>query len=64
MQRTREVYPNLGAYAVVATDKASKMSAEIENSFCQTHNINFGNLYEAVDTVNQRLTEVNKVSIS
>ena len=64
MQRTREVYPNLGAYAVVATDKASKMSAEIENSFCQTHNINFDNLYEAVDTVNQRLTKVNKVSIS
>lgn len=64
MQRIREVYPNLGAYAVVATDKASKMSAEIENSFCQTHDINFDNLYEAVEMVNQRLLETIEGSIS
>lgn len=64
MQRTREVYPNLGAYAVVATDKASKMSAEIENSFCQNYDINFDNLYEAVETVSQRLSETQKAPIS
>jgi len=64
MQRTKEVYPNLGAYAVVATDKASKMSAEIENSFCRTHDISFDNLYEAVETVNQRLSETKKLTIS
>jgi hypothetical protein len=64
MQQIKDVYPNLGAYAVVATDKASKMSAEIENSFCQTHDINFDNLYEAVEMVSQRLLETIKASIS
>jgi hypothetical protein len=61
MQRAKQRYTHLKSYAVVATDRASKMSAEIENTFCQNEHISFDNLYEAVETVYQRLLNMKKL---
>ncbi|GAA3627724.1 hypothetical protein [Flavivirga jejuensis] len=47
----REKVKNLCSYAVVGYNKASKMNAEIENSFCISDNINYDSIYEAIDNV-------------
>ena len=47
----REQVKNLRAYAVVGHNAAGKMNAEIENSFCISDNINYDNIYEAIDNV-------------
>ena len=47
----REKSKNLCAYAVVGHNTASKMNAEIENSFCISDKINYESLYEAIDVV-------------
>lgn len=46
---------NLHAYGVVGYNAASKMNAELENSFCVTNNIHYKNLDEAITTIQLRL---------
>ncbi len=51
----RQKSRNICAYAVVGHDPASLMNAEIENNFCHYSNINFDNLYEAMNSVYSRV---------
>ena len=55
----REKSKNLCAYAVVGHNMASKMNAEIENSFYKHDNINYDNLHDAIDAVTNKLIECN-----
>lgn len=64
MKRTKDAYENFKFYASVSTDKASKMNGEIENSFCPNLKISFDNLYEAVETIHQRLSQLPNNSIA
>ena len=48
---------NMVAYGVVSHNEAGRMNAEIENSFCTTHNISFDNLYEALDAISHRVNK-------
>ncbi|SFZ94231.1 hypothetical protein SAMN05428642_10415 [Flaviramulus basaltis] len=50
-QLFREQAKNLRAYAVVGHNALGRMSAEIENGFCISDNINYDNIYEAIDDV-------------
>lgn len=50
-----QILPNLAAYAVVSHNEAGRMNAEIENSFCKSHNISFSNIYEGLDFVCKRV---------
>ncbi|WP_303315208.1 hypothetical protein Q4Q34_16005 [Flavivirga abyssicola] len=47
----RQKAKNLRSYAVVGHNSASKMNAEIENSFCISDKINYDSIYEAIDNV-------------
>ncbi len=47
----KSLFPNLVAYGVVSHNEAGRMNALVENSFCQSENISYDNLYEALDTV-------------
>ncbi|MDD7886181.1 hypothetical protein [Flavivirga sp. 57AJ16] len=42
---------NLCYYAVVGHNKASKMSAEIENRFCSSNKINYDTIHEAMNSI-------------
>lgn len=46
---------NLLAYGVVGYNAASKMNAELENSFCVSNNIHYHTLEDAITTVKTRL---------
>ena len=58
----REQAKNLCAYAVVGHNAASKMNAQIENGFCLSENINYDNVYEAIDNVYSKVK--NKILFS
>lgn len=51
----RKQFVNLKGYAVVGYTPAGKMNAQIENSYCLANNINFDNIYEAVDFVYRKV---------
>ena len=53
----RKKSENVCAYAVVGHDRASIMNAEIENRFCEAPQINYDNLYEALDNVYSRVKD-------
>ncbi|GAA3604780.1 hypothetical protein Q4Q39_09210 [Flavivirga amylovorans] len=48
---------NLCAYGVVGHNPASKMNAKIENNFCLSDNIDYDNLYEAIDSVYNKVKQ-------
>lgn len=60
----RKKSKNLCAYGVVGYNQAGKMNAEIENSFCKASKINFDNLYEALDTVYNKVKKQILVSLN
>jgi len=49
--RIKEELKNLLAYGVVTYNQAGKLNAEIENNFCENQNIFFRDLYQATNTV-------------
>lgn len=51
----REKAKNLKAYGVVGHNLASKMNAEIENGFCASQNVDYDNIYEAVNSVYEKI---------
>ncbi|KJD34198.1 hypothetical protein PW52_13460 [Tamlana sedimentorum] len=48
---------NLRAYAVVGHDPAGIMNAAIESNFCLSDDIGFDNIYEAIDSVNNKIKQ-------
>ncbi len=55
---------NLSNYGVVGNCTASKMNAEIENSFCKAKSINYNTLYEAVDTIYSKVKSEIEISLN
>ncbi|KJD34520.1 hypothetical protein PK35_01645 [Tamlana nanhaiensis] len=51
----RSQVDNLSAYAVVGHDPAGIMNAAIESNFCLSDDIGYDNIYEAVDSVNNKV---------
>lgn len=49
--------PNLASYGIVSYNKAGKLSAKIESSFCERKDICFNNLYEGLDVVYHRVKQ-------
>lgn len=61
----RSIFPNLVAYGIVSHNQAGRMNADIESQYCSsTSNISFGNLYEGLDTVYQRVVKKLNLSIN
>mgnify|MGYP000132620002 CR=1 FL=1 len=60
----KEKSKNLCSYAVVGHTIASKMNAEIENSFCLSEKTNYDSIYEALDTVYNKVRENIKVTLN
>ncbi|GAA4237243.1 hypothetical protein GCM10022291_23520 [Postechiella marina] len=56
-------FKNLKGYAVVGYTPASKMNAKIENNYCLSHNIDFDNIYEAVDFVYRKVRHEIQLSL-
>ncbi|MDG4715439.1 MULTISPECIES: hypothetical protein [Winogradskyella] len=55
LKNARQKLPNLAAYGIVSYTDATRMNAEIESSFCQWNDICFDNLYESLNTIQQRI---------
>ncbi|APY07343.1 hypothetical protein BWZ20_03075 [Winogradskyella sp. J14-2] len=55
LKKARQKLPNLAAYGIVSYTNATRMNAEIESSFCEWKDICFNNLYESLNTIQQRL---------
>jgi len=55
LKKARQRLPNLAAYGIVSYTEATRMNAEIESSFCQWKDICFDNLYEGLNTIQQRI---------
>ncbi len=60
----REKAKNLYAYGVVGHDLASKMNAELENDFCLSEKVDYDNIYEAINTVYNKLKTSNFFSLN
>ncbi|MBP0902200.1 hypothetical protein ACFSKN_04835 [Mariniflexile gromovii] len=54
----RKKLKNLCAYAVVGHNLASKMNAEIENTFYKKGKINYDSLHAAFEAVNNKLVKL------
>ena len=48
---------NLCAYGVVGHNPASKMNANIENNFCISDKVDYDTLYEAIDSVYNKVKQ-------
>ena len=46
---------NLCAYGVIGHDAASKMNAKLENDFCKPTKVDFDNIYEAINSISNRV---------
>lgn len=55
---------NMKAYGVVGHDLASKMNALLENNFCETDQIDFETLYDAVEHTCERVKHRNLFSLN
>jgi len=51
----KQALPNLAAYGIVSYNSASRMSAEIESSFCYWEDICFDNLYQGLEVIYKRV---------
>lgn len=51
----KEKAKNLYAYGVVGHDLAGKMNAEMENDFCVSEKVDYDNIYEAINTVYNKI---------
>lgn len=60
LKKARKKLPNLAAYGIVSYNKATRMNAEIESSFCQWKDICFDNLYEGLNTIQKRVIDQQK----
>ncbi len=60
----REQLKNLSSYGVVGHDPASRMNAKIENSFCISDQIDFNNIYDAVNSVYNKVINSKILSIN
>jgi len=60
----KSIFPNMVAYGVVSHNEAGRMNAKIESSFCQSNNISYDNIYEALDNVYQSVKEKIIVSLN
>lgn len=60
----KEKSKNLCSYAVVGHTTASKMNAEIENGFCLAEKTNYDSLYEAIDTVYNKVKANIKLTLN
>lgn len=47
----RKKAKNVCAYGVVGYSFASKMAAKLENRFCKSKKVNYNSIYEAIDSV-------------
>ncbi len=56
--RFKQELKNLTAYGVVAYTNAGRLNAEIENKFCKDENICFNDIYEAADTIYNKVKQV------
>lgn len=55
LKKARQKLPNLAAYGIVSYNDATRMNARIESSFCEWKDICFNNLYEGLNTIQQRI---------
>lgn len=55
LKKARQKLPNLSAYGIVSYTDATHMNAKIESSFCEWKDICFYNLYESLNTIQQRI---------
>ena len=60
----REKAKNLYAYGVVGHDLASKMNAEIENEFCTSKKVDYDNIYDAVNSVYDKIKNSSLFSLN
>lgn len=58
----KEKAKNLYAYGVVGHDHASKMNAIMENDFCASEKVDYNNIYEAINRVNNKVKNSSSIS--
>lgn len=64
IEKISQLMPNMVAYGIVTYNEAGRMNAIIESNFCKSKDICFGNLYEGLNTVYQRVKERIKISLN
>ncbi|MEY8849159.1 hypothetical protein AB9K26_10095 [Psychroserpens sp. XS_ASV72] len=64
LKKARQKLPNLAAYGIVSYTEATLMNAKIESSFCEWENICFDNLYEGLNSVQERLEKCHESGLN